>query len=88
VPSMGTPDFFEINVRWTSAAGAETAVPYVESSADCDPTVGGWYYNVDPAEGGTPTTIEMCAASCSALKSGSGRVDILLGCETQRLMPR
>jgi hypothetical protein len=88
VPATGTPNFSEINVRWTSAAGAATTVPYVESAAACDPMQGGWYYNVDPSDGGTPTTIEMCSTFCSALKSGSGRVDILLGCQTQRLLPR
>ncbi len=88
VPATGTPDFSKINVRWTSAAGTATTVPYVESAAACDPNVGGWYYNDNPAEGGTPTTIEMCSVSCTALKAGSGRVDILLGCETQTLIPR
>jgi hypothetical protein len=89
VPASGTPDFFKINVRYTSGSGTATTVPYVESPANCDPTVGGWYYNADPAEGGVPTTIDTCPVSCTTLKGdAAGRVDIALGCQTQTKIPR
>jgi hypothetical protein len=88
-PAMGTPDYGKLNVHYTGGGGADLTVPYVESSGGCDPKVGGWYYNVDPAEGGIPTTIDVCPATCSTLKSDpTGKVDIVLGCQTQALRPR
>jgi hypothetical protein len=87
-PASGSPDFSKINVSLTSA-GTTSTVYYVESASACDPTAGGWYYNVDPAEGGTPTTIEMCPASCTALKAdATGEVDVILGCKTESFVPR
>lgn len=87
VPVTGSPNFFEINVQFTAGNAGPSVVPYVESAARCDATVGGWYYNADPAEGGTPTTIDMCPASCNELKgSGADRVDIALGCKTQTII--
>ena len=87
IPAMGTPDYGKLNVHYTGGGGADLTVPYVESSGGCDAKLGGWYYNVDPAEGGIPTTIDVCAATCSILKSDQGgRVDIVLGCQTQALV--
>jgi hypothetical protein len=86
-PAAGNPDFSKINVQVTSGSGAASTIPYVESPGNCDPTVGGWYYNVDPAEGGVPTTIGMCPVSCSTLKADTtGRVDIVLGCKTETII--
>jgi len=87
VPATGNPDFSKINVQFTNGSGAVSVVPYVESAASCDAAVGGWYYDVDPADGGVPTTIDVCAASCTELKGGTGgRVDIALGCKTQTII--
>jgi hypothetical protein len=87
-PASGSPDFSKINVSLTSG-GTTSTVYYVESASACDATAGGWYYNVDPAEGGTPTTIEMCPASCTALKAdATGEVDVILGCKTESFVPR
>jgi hypothetical protein len=88
-PQAGTPDYFKINVSYTSGAGTTTTIPYVESAGACDPTQGGWYYNSDPAEGGTPSSINVCPNSCTTLKGDAGgRVDIVLGCQTQRILIR
>jgi len=88
VPAMGTPDYGKLNVHYTGGSGADLIVPYVEKSGDCDAKLGGWYYDVDPAEGGTPMTINVCPTTCSTLKSDpAGKVDIVLGCQTQPLRP-
>jgi hypothetical protein len=83
VPDAGTPDYGDINVQYTAGNGQASVLPYVETAANCDPTKGGWYYDVDPAEGGTPTKILLCGASCTTVKGDSkGRIDIVLGCAT------
>jgi hypothetical protein len=89
-PAPGTSEianFNAVNVRFTAGSGDVTTIPYVETSIECDPPnggpTGGWFYDVDPAEGGTPTTIDACPATCSMLQSDQGgRVDVVLGCRT------
>jgi hypothetical protein len=86
LPTSGTPNYFEVNVRYTAGSGTQTTEPYVESAGGCDPQLGGWYYNADPAEGGVPTTITVCPSTCSVIKADSAaRVDIVVGCQTQTL---
>jgi hypothetical protein len=80
-PTTGTIDFHKVNVEVTGANGTMNPVGYVAGKSSCDPTRGGWYYDVDPASGGTPTTIIACDATCAALKTAT-RVDIVLGCQT------
>jgi hypothetical protein len=81
VPQTGTADFGRVNVRVTSA-GATSTVAYVEAGAACGPA-GGWYYDADPAEGGVPRFIELCAATCGEVESDpSASVDLALGCAT------
>ncbi len=86
-PSGGAIDFNKVNVQFTSGAGATATSPatvgYVKSKAGCDPVRGGWYYDVDPASGGTPTSIFACDASCNAFRADlTIQVDIVLGCQT------
>jgi hypothetical protein len=90
VPSTGKADFNKVNVQYTSGSGTVTTEPYVEFAASCDPKYGGWYYDQDPAEGGTPMAIDTCPATCATLKGdpNGGRVDIVLGCQTSRTIPR
>jgi hypothetical protein len=86
-PDGGMPDFGKLNVQYTSGSGTSTTLPYVESAAQCDPTKGGWYYDADPAEGGVPTKILLCSASCGAIKGDSqGRIDVVLGCKTVTIL--
>jgi hypothetical protein len=82
-PTGGAIDFAKVNVQFTGANGAVTTVGYVGNRAGCDATRGGWYYDVDPATGATPTSIISCDATCTTFRADTtGRVDIVLGCKT------
>lgn len=82
LPEAGNADYGKINVQYTSGAGMAMGFPYVESAARCG-TGGGWYYDVDPAEGGTPRAVIVCPSTCTTLESDSkGRVDVVIGCQT------
>ena len=57
----GALDYNEVNVEYRpSTGGTPTTVLYTETVAACDPTAGGWYYDVDPGTGGAPTKVIMC----------------------------
>jgi hypothetical protein len=79
----GTPDYEKVNVQFTGGGKSEV-LGYEKDAAGCDPQSGGWYYDTDPAKGGTPTKITLCPATCDAVKhtAGDAKVDILLGCKT------
>jgi hypothetical protein len=82
-PDGGTQDYGKVNVEFTPPGQSmPETIGYVGSAANCDPTLGGWYYDVDPAMGGTPTKIIMCPATCSAFGNG-GSIDIRVGCKTK-----
>ena len=82
-PSTGAIDFHKVNVQLTGGNGTTSTIGYVNGKASCDPTRGGWYYDVDPATGQTPTTIIACDATCTQFQSdAAARVDIVLGCQT------
>jgi hypothetical protein len=82
LPDGGNVDYGEINVQYTSSAGVSSGLPYVESAARCG-TGGGWYYDVDPAQGGTPSAVIVCPTTCTTLQNDStGRVEVVLGCQT------
>ena len=81
-PQMGAIDFNRVNVRHTGAAGPEDLL-YVETADRCDPTRGGWYYDVPPSRG-TPSRILVCDASCRRFKmDATAKVDLLFGCATR-----
>jgi hypothetical protein len=72
-----------VNVELTDASGTRPLF-YVENAADCGQTELGWFYDVDPAGGGTPTKISVCDRTCTALReAGSASVEIRLGCATR-----
>lgn len=81
-PASGIPDYGKVNVQHTTPTGNKALFGYSKTAASCDPQAGGWYYDVDPSGGGTPTKIVLCPASCSAVKSAGGQVDVVLGCQT------
>lgn len=83
-PQTGTPDYGRVNVKFTKGDGTASVFPQAKGGAGSCDAGGGWYYDVDPATGQTPTKITLCPASCDAVKaSGSGsKVDVLLGCQT------
>ena len=79
----GQQDFSKVNVQHTDGAGMQSVLPYKTNAAGCG-TSAGWYYDIDPAAGGTPTKITLCPTTCNTVKSESGnaKVEILLGCKT------
>lgn len=77
-----TLDYGRVNVELSSGTH-KTVVYYVKDAATCDPTTGGWYYDVDPALG-TPTQIVACPTSCTQFQAATtgASVGIALGCTT------
>ncbi len=83
IPDTGTAlDYGKVNVTYTAANTQKYPVYYVASEAACNPTDGGWYYDVDPSAG-TPTKILLCPQSCAFIQSYGGSISIELGCKTQ-----
>lgn len=84
LPAPGeTLDFGKVNVEFTSG-GSGTKLYYVGDASQCNPQTGGWYYDVDPQTGGTPTKILVCPGTCDVFKvTTGGQVDIKLGCATE-----
>jgi Mg-chelatase subunit ChlD len=80
---QGRPlDLGKVNVHFSGASASEDLV-YVASADRCDPGRGGWYYDADPAKGGTPTRIEICPASCVRFGADpQGQVSLRVGCAT------
>jgi hypothetical protein len=81
-------DYFKVNVQYTSGAGQAVTIGNVKDRASCSPTKGGWFYDVDPNTGATPQNITICDTTCSQLRGDPvGRVDVLLGCQTEIIIP-
>lgn len=81
----GPLDFGKVNVHFASATRNQDVL-YTGSAARCDPTRGGWYYDVDPATGGAPTKIEICPASCAGFNAElQGEVQLRIGCATRTI---
>jgi len=82
-----TLDYYAVNVQFTSGAGQTVTIGNVHDKTACDARQGGWYYDVDPAKG-TPQNISICDTSCTQLRGDpAGRVDVLLGCKTEVIIP-
>ncbi|MET0790230.1 MAG: VWA domain-containing protein [Polyangiaceae bacterium] len=84
-PTSGTDvlDYGRVNVQFTDS-GQASLVYYVKNAASCDATSGGWYYDVEPSSGATPTKIIACPSSCTAFQGAAdgASVGIALGCTT------
>ncbi len=80
VPSMGTPDYGQVNVQYTpGGGGSPVVIPNVPDAAHCPANGDAWYYD-NP---GAPTQIILCGPSCDKVKVDTmGKVDIVLGCST------
>jgi hypothetical protein len=81
----GMLDYGKVNVEYlATGATSPVTIPYVTTGVTgCDATAGGWYYDVDPATGATPTKIIMCPATCTKFgQDTGGQVDIRVGCKT------
>jgi len=80
--TTGALDYMKVNLH-VSAQGGERDVPYVGGADRCDPTRGGWYYDVDPATGGKPTRVIACEATCRGFKTeAASQVSLTFGCAT------
>jgi hypothetical protein len=82
MPRTQKLDYGRVNVHLQRSAGSED-LPYVGSADHCSPSLGGWYYDVDPATGGVPTRVRVCDNICSTFKADPDtRVDLVFGCAT------
>jgi hypothetical protein len=78
----GPIDFAKVNVQVQGAAGTAEKVPYVTSADRCDPTKGGWYYDVEPAMA-APMRVLTCPATCDRVKADpTTTVSLAFGCKT------
>ncbi len=88
-PTNEQLDFSKVNVQFTPSGAKPTTLLYVPTPDKCDPTVGGWYYDVNPALGGKPTKISVCPQNCPLFQSSqNAQVDVQLGCVTQAAVLR
>jgi hypothetical protein len=78
-PAGATFDPQQVNVTFTPNGGSQQLVYGVTDASQCDPALGGWYYD-NPLN---PTEIRTCPATCDRLKVEPGQVDIELGCKTE-----
>jgi hypothetical protein len=68
-----------VNVKYTSDGGAQGNILFAGSPADCDPVMGGWYYD-NPTD---PKAIVACPATCTKIQADTqGKIDVLFGCKT------
>jgi hypothetical protein len=82
-PKFGDLDYDKVNVSYVPLGQTDpVSIYHVSDSAACDPVKGGWYYDVDPSDGGTPGKILLCPASCDEVKLSDQGVSVLLGCKT------
>jgi hypothetical protein len=83
IPRPNAPiDFAKVNVQVQDAAGTGDNIPYVTSADRCDPTKGGWYYDVQPGMA-APTRVLTCPATCDLVKADPGaKVSLVFGCKT------
>jgi hypothetical protein len=76
----GSLDLKKVNILYSSAACSSVQTfPNVKQAGGCDTQKGGWYYD-DPAR---PTSIQLCPASCQAVKAPGGQLSVSVGCATQ-----
>ncbi len=83
IPPPPAGEMFEknkVNVRYTpGGGGAPEQVFHANTPADCDPALGGWYYN----DNANPTKIHVCPATCQKIQTDfNAKLDIEFGCFT------
>jgi hypothetical protein len=91
IPKVGVDggkiDLAKVNVLFTPGQGAAQPLFYVVDESACDPDLGGWHYDVAPANG-SPSRIVLCANTCEKVKQDhEGRIDIEMGCDTRVKLP-
>jgi hypothetical protein len=78
IPPSGKPDPNKVNVAFTPDGGPQIIFPKVGGPGECQGK-NGWYYD-DPAN---PSQIILCPASCDLVTNTPGKVDVVLGCQSQ-----
>jgi hypothetical protein len=78
MPTTTTLDFGRVNVRLDG-----NELLNVPGADKCAEAGGGWYYDVDPQSGGTPTKVTLCPKDCDLFKASGGTVDVVIGCTTK-----
>lgn len=77
-PDAGKPDKNKVNVYFTPDGGEQTLYPYASSKAQCG-NEKAWYYD-NPND---PHQIILCPAACEEVQTVKGRIDVVIGCETE-----
>jgi hypothetical protein len=85
----GKIDYGNVNVAYTegsvAAHGPRTILLQVPNERSCDGAGDGWYYD-DPS---APKSIELCGSTCTRVeKDIAGRIEVLVGCKTQKSVIR
>ncbi len=70
-------DPFKVNLAFTDSTCNGKVFPYVNDVSLCD-TSGGWYYD-DVSQ---PSTVTLCASSCSEVAAPGGQLYYSVGCAT------
>lgn len=76
-PEPGKPfDYTKVNVVFTPQGGAQEVVYYTADPSKCSPMSKAWHYD-NPT---TPTRIELCPDTCTAISMGGGTIGYQLYC--------
>jgi uncharacterized protein YegL len=78
-PQGQTFDESKVNVVYTPANAGQQTLTY---NQDCTGGTG-WHYD-DPK---SPTKIILCQSTCDSVQQKSGKIDIVLGCDTNGVIP-
>jgi len=83
--SLGIPsssghivDLQTVNLVYADANCGLSTLVNVKTASGCDPQRGGWYYN-NPS---SPSSIELCPSSCTAVGAPGGELRLSVGCTT------
>lgn len=79
-PQGQTFDESKVNVVYTPTNGGPQTLTY---NQDCTGGTG-WHYD-DP---NNPTKIELCTSTCNSVQMASGKIDIVMGCATNGVIPK
>lgn len=79
-PPMGqTFDPDKVNVVFTPTSGVQETIFGVDDVAQCNPTLGGWFYSPDK------TKVVACPQSCTKIQADdNAKIDVSFGCKRER----
>lgn len=79
IPTGAKADPKKVNVYFTPEDGSPgTLIKQSKGASDCVGQVG-WYYDNPNA----PTQIQLCPAACDLVTNKKGKVEVVVGCDTQ-----